>query len=367
MAETVHVELKTRGYDILVGERLLSEAGKHIAPLLLSPRVIIITDQQVGKLYLHRLTNALSEENISARAVVLPPGETTKSFTHFEQVVENILELKPDRSTMLVALGGGVIGDITGFAASVVLRGIDFIQIPTTLLAQVDSSVGGKTAINSRFGKNLVGTFHQPRLVLSDVSALSTLPKRELLAGYAEVIKYGLINNLPFFSWLEHNALRMLSGDVALLTQAIAESCRAKAAIVAEDETEQGDRALLNLGHTFAHAFEAETGYSEALLHGEAVALGMVLALALSKELGLCDDTPLTQTLRHFEAVGLPVTPRALRPHWNIDALMDHFNRDKKARHGALTFILCRDIGQAFIARDVDPQSVRRVLAHYCE
>lgn len=365
MAEKLHVALGNRSYDIVVGERLLPRAGELIAPLLKQKRVIIVTDEQVARLYLHRLTGALEERGITGRTIVLPRGEQTKSFSHFAALVESILEQKPDRDTMLVALGGGVIGDITGFAASVALRGLPFIQVPTTLLSQVDSSVGGKTAINSGFGKNLIGSFHQPCLVLADVSTLSTLPEREMLAGYAEVVKYGLINNPAFFGWLEGHGTHVLGGEAEAQTRAVVESCRAKAAIVEADEKESGVRALLNFGHTFAHALEAETGYSATLLHGEAVAIGMVMAFQLSVRMGLCPEADLKRVAAHWQATGLPDSPFSVLKEWDVDALMEHFTRDKKARDCTLTFILTRGIGQAFVARNVDASAVRQMVAEY--
>ncbi len=366
MPKTVRVELGSRGYDIAIGERLLASAGEYIAPLVKTKPVIIVTDEQVARLYLHRLTNSLEEKDISARPVVLPAGEQTKSFAQLEGLIETILEQKPDRGSLLIALGGGVIGDITGFAASIALRGIDFVQIPTTLLAQVDSAVGGKTAVNSRHGKNLIGSFHQPLLVLADISTLTTLPKREMRAGYAEIVKYGLINDAGFFGWLEKNGHALLAGNAAALTHAVAESCRAKAAIVASDERESGARALLNFGHTFAHALEAETGYSDTLLHGEAVAIGMVMAFELSVKLGLCDAAELARVKAHWKEAGLPASPLDIRNQWELDALMDHFSRDKKARGGKLTFVLTRGIGRAFVNTDTDSAAVRQAVAAAC-
>lgn len=362
MTATLHVALAERGYDIAIGERLLSRAGEMIAPVIRGKRVIIVSDEQVARLYLHRLTNALDAAGIAARPVILPPGEQTKSFSSFAALTETILEQNPDRNTALIALGGGVIGDITGFAASVVLRGIDFVQIPTTLLAQVDSSVGGKTAINSRFGKNLVGSFYQPKLVIADTSTLTTLPKRELLAGYAEVVKYGLVNDAVFFTWCEENAQKLIDGDAGARAYAIEKSCAAKAAIVSADEREGGVRALLNLGHTFAHAFEAETGYGDALLHGEAVGLGMALAFEFSATQGLCPPEDAARVRAHLAGVGLPVSPRDLGKKFQTEALMQHFTRDKKAKDGALTFILARGIGKSFVAHDVDATAVKHFL-----
>lgn len=366
MAELVRVKLGHRSYDILVAERLLAEAGEHILPKLRGKNVIIISDEHVARFYLHRLSNALEEKHIRYRSIILKPGEATKSLGAFSDLMEMLLEQKPDRKTTLIALGGGVIGDITGFAASVLLRGVDFIQIPTTLLAQVDSSVGGKTGINSQFGKNMIGSFYQPILVLSDLSTLSTLPRRELMSGYAEILKYGLINDPDFFNWLEENAVAMLTDNTALLAQAIVKSCEAKAAIVAADERESGVRALLNFGHTFGHALEAETDFSDRLLHGEAVAIGMILAMQLSVDMELCPQADLDRVVAHYKAVGLPISPRYIESHWDIDALMDHFARDKKAENGTLTFILSRGIGKAFIANAVPAEKVREALARAC-
>jgi len=365
MPETLRVDLGNRSYDIVVGERLLARAGEYIAPFA-KGNVIIVSDEMVARFYLHRLTGALDEKKIRCRSIIVKPGEGTKSLASFGELMELLLEQKPERKTTLIALGGGVIGDLTGFAASVLLRGVDFIQIPTTLLSQVDSSVGGKTGINSRYGKNLIGAFHQPKLVLADVSTLSTLPKRELLAGYAETVKYGFIRDAEFFAWLEKNGAGVLSGDVALQTQAIVKSCAAKAAIVAADELENDVRALLNFGHTFGHALEAETGYGETLLHGEAVAIGMVLAFQTSVKMGICPEADLQRVLKHYEAVGLPSSPAHIKKDWNIDALMEHFSRDKKAKDGKLTFVLVRGIGKAFITQEVNQSLIRDVLAQAC-
>ena len=366
MSELLRVELGDRAYDIAVGERLLAKAGQRIAQLAASKKVIIVTDETVARLYLHRLTNTLEEHAVRCRAVIVKPGEGTKSLESFASLMETLLEQKPDRSTLLVALGGGVIGDLTGFAASVLLRGVNFIQIPTTLLAQIDSSVGGKTGVNSRYGKNLIGSFHQPLLVLADVSVLSTLPRRELLAGYAEMVKYGLINDAEFFGWLEEHAAALLGGDMSLMTQAIVKSCAAKAAIVAADEKEKNVRALLNFGHTFGHALEAETGFSDTLLHGEAVAIGMVLAFRLSVAIGLCPDTDLTRVLAHYAAADLPASPLAVRKDWDTGRLMEHFTRDKKTVDGKLTFILTRGIGKAFITQEVSKTALEQALVQAC-
>jgi 3-dehydroquinate synthase len=366
MPERVPVKLGKRSYDIIVGERVLADAGKLIAPHLKSKQVVVISDEQVARFHLHRLTNALEAAGIRYRTVIIGPGESTKSLTAFSELMETLLEQSPDRDTTLLALGGGVVGDVTGFAASILLRGVDFIQIPTTLLAQVDSSVGGKTGINSRFGKNLIGSFHQPKFVLADVATLATLPKRELLAGYAETLKYGLIKDQKFFAWLEKNGEAMLSGNNALLIHAVVESCKAKAAIVAADEKESGKRALLNFGHTFAHALEAETGYSDKLLHGEAVAIGMILALQLSVKMKLCKETELKRVLSHYKAMGLPASPLNVLPKWDIDRLMEHFAHDKKTRQGQLNFILTRGVGKAHIEKNIYKSMVSAVLAEAC-
>jgi 3-dehydroquinate synthase len=293
----------------------------------------------------------------------LPPGEPTKDFGHLRELCERTLSLGIERGTLLIALGGGVIGDLVGFAAGILLRGLDFVQVPTTLLAQVDSSVGGKTGINTPQGKNLVGLFHQPRLVLADVGVLKTLDARQTRAGYAEIVKYGLLGDHSFFAWLEANGERVLAGDPAALRHAVAASCRAKAAIVAEDEREGGSRALLNLGHTFGHALEAETGFGDALLHGEAVAIGTVLAFDLSACLGLAAATDARRIRQHFAIAGLPIDSRFLVGRGtSADRLLAHMRVDKKVRDGRLTFILARGIGQAFICRDVKDDDVRAVL-----
>ena len=365
-SEKLRVALGERSYDIVVGERLLTQAGSLIAPLLKGKSAIVISDRSVARFYLHRLCNALEEAGIRHRSVILHPGEGTKSLAAFGDLMEALLEQKPDRKTTLIALGGGVIGDLTGFAASVLLRGVDFIQVPTTLLAQVDSSVGGKTGINSRYGKNLIGSFHQPLLVLSDVATLATLLPRELASGYAEILKYGLINDTAFFNWLDENGAALLAGDTALQTQAIVKSCKAKADIVAADEKEGGVRALLNFGHTFGHSLEAETGYGEELLHGEAVAIGMVLAFQTSVKLGLCPTEDLARVQAHYAKTGLPASPLAIRKKWNVNKLVEHFAHDKKTVEGKLTFILTRGIGKAFIADNVDKALVKEVLTEVC-
>jgi 3-dehydroquinate synthase len=361
--DRLRVELGERSYDIVVGTELLAQAGTLAKLFVSRPPAIVVTDENVAKLHLKPLRASLAAAGIESREVILPPGEETKNFEHFRPLLDSILDARPERRTTLIALGGGVIGDMTGFAAAIVLRGIDYIQIPTTLLSQVDSSVGGKTAIDTAHGKNLVGAFYQPKLVLIDIDTLKTLPKREILAGYAEVVKYGLLGDTKFFAWCEKNGPALRDGDAAARAYAVLESCRAKAEVVAEDEREDGRRALLNLGHTFGHALEAATGFGPELLHGEAISIGMVMAFDLSVTLGLCPAADAARVRAHFKYMGLPTGLDALgnrRP--DTASLIAKMRRDKKVRGGAITFILVRGIGQAFIARDVDVAEVERLL-----
>ncbi|MGD9743550.1 MAG: 3-dehydroquinate synthase [Dongiaceae bacterium] len=359
----LQVALGQRSYEILVGGGLIARAGALIRPLLKTPRVAVVSDRTVAALYLDELARSLEDAGIGHSAVLLPPGEATKDFSHLALIADRLLGDGLERGTLLVALGGGVVGDLAGFAASVLLRGVDFIQIPTTLLAQVDSSVGGKTGINTAAGKNLVGSFHQPRLVLADTDALDSLPRRELLAGYAEVVKYGLIGDAAFFGWLEGHARGVIEGDPAARRHAILTSCAAKAAIVAADEREAGARALLNFGHTFGHALEAECGYSDELLHGEAVAIGMIMALELSTRLGLCPGEDVARATRHFASAGLPTSPGFIGGRdWDPERLLRHMRKDKKVANGRLTFVLSRGIGKAFVTQDVAPAEVIAML-----
>lgn len=361
---TVRVALGERGYDIRVGSGLLRQAGSLIAPLLRRPFAVIVTDVHVAGRHLETLQAALAAAGIRSETVVLEPGEGQKSYAGFERLCEALLALKVERRDHLIALGGGVIGDLVGFTASVLRRGMDFIQVPTTLLAQVDSSVGGKTAINSRQGKNLIGAFHQPRLVLADVGLLDTLPARELRAGYAEVVKYGLLGDAEFYDWLEHNGAALLAGDMALRTEAVARCCAHKARIVAADEREEGERALLNLGHTFGHALEAETGYSQRLLHGEGVAVGMALAFRLSAALGLCAADLAPRIEDHLRRCGLPARMADVDGAGHFDAakLLGHMRQDKKVRDGQLVFILAEAVGRAVQRNDVAPAAVMALL-----
>jgi 3-dehydroquinate synthase len=361
--KTVRVELADRGYDIHVGPNLISRAGQYLKPLLRRARVVIVTDETVARLHLPALEAGLDASGIRHDAMIMPAGEATKCFAELQRLTEWLLETGVERGDLVLALGGGVIGDLTGFAAAVTRRGVDFAQVPTTLLSQVDSSVGGKTGINTPQGKNLVGAFYQPRLVLADTGALETLPMRELLAGYAEVVKYGLINDRSFFDWLETNLDAIKSGDAAARTYAIVRSCQSKADIVSRDERESNVRALLNLGHTFGHALEAATGFSDRLVHGEGVAVGMALAFDLSAKLGLCPGQDAMRVRRHLERAGLPSrladVPGALP---DADGLIALMGQDKKVVDGKLTFILARGIGEAFITRDVDPAALRALL-----
>ena len=361
--ETITVGLGQRRYDIVIGEGLIGQAGRLARPLLDRPRVIIVTDSKVAPLYLEPLKASFGRANIESTTVIVDAGEESKDLENLGILADRLLEARVERSTTLVVLGGGVVGDLAGFAAAVVLRGIDFIQIPTTLLAQVDSSVGGKTGINTRYGKNLIGAFYQPRLVLADIGALETLPPREVRAGYAEVVKYGLIDDAPFFAWLEANGPALLAGDRDRRRHAVAKSCAAKASVVAEDERETGRRGLLNLGHTFGHALEALTGYGSRLLHGEAVSIGMGLAFELSARLGLCSRDDVERVRRHLAACGLPVDLKTIaQPTWTADILIDAMTHDKKVRDGRITFILARGIGRAFETRDASPEVLRQVL-----
>jgi len=361
--EIVRVGLGERSYDIVIGSGLLGEAGQRIAALSPGVRAAIVTDSNVAAHHLDTLSRSLGEAGIEHASLVLEPGEKTKSFTGLERAVDGILDARLERGDLVLAFGGGVIGDLAGFAAGVVRRGMRFVQLPTSLLAQVDSSVGGKTGINTHHGKNLVGVFHQPSLVLADTDVLDTLPTREFRAGYAEVAKYGLIDRPDFFAWLERSWGDVFAGGAARI-RAIAESCRAKADVVARDERETGDRALLNLGHTFGHALEAATGYDGArLVHGEGVAIGMALAHRFSARLNRCSPDDAERVEAHLRAVGLPWrlsdVPGALP---DADGLLAYIAQDKKVSRGALTFILTEGIGRSFIARNVPTSEVLSFL-----
>jgi 3-dehydroquinate synthase len=361
---TVAVPLGDRAYDVLIGPGLLPEAGRLIASRLGPARCAVVTDENVAHFHLGALEAALRQDGLHLGSIILKPGEGTKSFSELEPLCGRLLELGVERGDLVVALGGGVIGDLAGFAAAILRRGVRFVQIPTTLLAQVDSSVGGKTGIDMPQGKNLIGAFHQPSLVIADTGTLRTLPAREMRAGYAEVAKYGLLGDAAFFSWLEQHWKAVFAFEAKSLTQAIETSVKAKAGIVGRDETEKGERALLNLGHTFGHALEAWCGYSDRLLHGEAISIGMCLAFRLSEALGYCKRDAGERVAAHLAAVGLPTRigdiPGA-KP--DVPGLLRLMGQDKKVRHGKLTFILARAIGEAFIAHDVPPERIRDFLA----
>ena len=363
-ATRVRVDLADRSYDILVGAGLLARAGEELAELG-GRDLVVVTDENLARTgHLAAFQASLDAAALRHRRIVVPAGEASKNMARLETLLDSLLAAGVERSTTIVAFGGGVIGDLAGFCAAILLRGIPYVQVPTSLLAQVDSAVGGKTGINTRHGKNLVGAFQQPRLVLADVAVLGTLPARELRAGYAEVVKYGLIDRPDFFDWLEARGREVLDGDPAAQQHAVVESCRAKAAMVAADEREAGARALLNLGHTFAHALEAACGYGDELLHGEAVALGLVLAFDLSVRLGLCPAADADRVRAHLGGVGLPTALGAIRSEgFAADALLDPMTRDKKAKAGRPRFVLTRGIGRAFADVEVDPAQLEALFA----
>ncbi len=361
---TVEVDLGARSYPILIGPALLEQAGWRIAAVAPGAACAIVTDANLARAHLPRLAESLDAAGIRHAAIEVAPGEASKSFAIYQQVCDAVLEGRFERGDVVLALGGGVVGDLAGFVAATARRGMGFVQVPTSLLAQVDSSVGGKTGINSRHGKNLVGAFYQPKLVLADTGCLDTLPAREFRAGYAEVAKYGLIGDEPFFAWLEREHAAVFAGGVAR-TQAIAASCRAKAATVARDEREEGERALLNLGHTFGHALERLAGYDGSrLVHGEAVAVGLCLAFRFSARLGLCAANDAERVTAHLGGAGLPTRIRDI-PDWTAGAgeILDAMFQDKKVVRGSLTLILVRGVGRSFAAKGVEADAVRAFLA----
>jgi 3-dehydroquinate synthase len=367
--KTVRVALDARSYDIVIGRGLLASLGARIAAVRPGARAYVITDENVARHYIGAVKSSLDQANVAMNGSIVAPGESSKSYRIFEQVCEAVIAARIERGDLIVALGGGVIGDLAGFVASVLRRGLDYVQVPTTLLADVDSSVGGKTAIDSAHGKNLIGAFHQPILVLADTALLDTLPEREFRSGYAELVKYGLLGDAGFFAWLETNWRDVFAGGdssgSSAREHAIAVSCRAKAAIVARDERETGERALLNLGHTFGHALEAACGFSDRLLHGEAIAAGMALAFEFSaRRQGLLSMAEAKRAIAHLAAVGLPTRLKDIPgPQLSVDHLMDLIAQDKKVKRGMLTFILVRGIGQAFIETGVDAREVRVFLS----
>ena len=361
--QTVRVDLGARSYDVRIGQGLLDRAGAEVLALAGRRRVAVLTDRTVAERHLPRLQEALRAEGIEAPALILPAGEATKSWSHLGEAVEWLIAQRIERKDLVIALGGGVIGDLAGFAAAILRRGVRFVQIPTSLLAQVDSSVGGKTGINSPQGKNLIGAFHQPALVLADIDVLATLSPRDFRAGYGEVAKYGLLGDESFFDWLEA-AGPTLSRDPAALQRAVHHSVAMKAGIVQRDETEQGERALLNLGHTFGHALESATGYSDRLLHGEGVAVGCTLAFELSARMGLCSQEAPSRVSAHFAAMGLPSRIAQIPGDLPDDAaLIALMGQDKKVQDGKLRFILARGIGQSFVTDAVDAADLHAVLA----
>ena len=364
--KTVDVNLGERAYQIHIGSGLIANAAGIIAPLLKRQRVAIVTDENVAEIHLNTLIEGLEGAGISTASLTLPAGESTKSWPHFERTVEWLLSEKIERRDVVIALGGGVIGDLVGFAAAVLRRGIRFVQMPTSLLAQVDSSVGGKTGINAPHGKNLIGAFHQPSMVLADIDVLDTLTPRDFLAGYGEVVKYGLLGNEAFFEWLEEHGPALANGDKEARAEAVRISCQMKADIVEHDETEQGDRALLNLGHTFCHALEAATGYSDRLLHGEGVAIGCALAFDLSARMGLCAQEAPSRVAQHLSVMGMKSQLSDIDGALpSAEALVDLMAQDKKVVDGQLRFILARGIGQAFVTSDVERADVVSLLNDY--
>ncbi|MGE0408877.1 MAG: 3-dehydroquinate synthase [Amphiplicatus sp.] len=364
-AARITVSLGARAYDVVIGERVLDEAGALLAPLLARPRTVVVTDANVFAAQGRRLAAALSAAHIASETIILPAGEATKNFAELEKLVSRLIDLEIERSDLILAFGGGVVGDIAGFAAAILRRGCRIVQIPTTLLAQVDSAIGGKTAINVPQGKNLVGAFHQPSLVVADITTLDSLPARELRAGYAEIVKYGALGDAAFFDWLEKNGAALLAGDRAARAQAVRRSCEMKAKIVAADERESGARALLNLGHTFGHALEAAYGYSDRLLHGEAVAAGMGLAFDFSVRGGACPPEDAARLKALLRAAGLPAGIEDIDGARAIGAarLLDLMRQDKKAKAGAMTLILAKALGEAYIAAKASEDAVLSFLS----
>tara|TARA_R110002095_G_scaffold216249_2_gene212679 strand:- start:377 stop:1489 length:1113 start_codon:yes stop_codon:yes gene_type:complete len=363
MREVVNVALPGRAYDVLIGPGLIDQAGRLIRPLLNRPRVTVISDQTVAALHLDALRAGLAADGITMEVLTLPPGEGTKSWDNLTRCVDWLLTQKVERRDVVVAFGGGVIGDLVGFAAAILRRGVRFVQIPTSLLAQVDSSVGGKTGINTRHGKNLVGAFHQPSLVLADTALLNTLTPRDFLAGYGEVVKYGLLGDAVYFDWLEAQGPALAAGDTDARVQAVRRAVQMKADIVIRDETEQGDRALLNLGHTFCHALESATGYGDRLLHGEGVSIGCALAFELSARLGLCPQEDPSRVRAHLKAMGMKTDLKDIDGDLpGAEVLLDLMGQDKKVVDGQLRFILARRIGDAFVTGDVPREAVLALL-----
>ena len=364
MHKTLTVKLKKHSYDINIGENLLYSISKYHEKIYKNKRIFVITDTNVKKIYLHRFSQSFIKSKIQINCLSIAPGEKSKNFKTIDMLSNKLLKLKISRKDIIYALGGGVVGDITGFVSSIILRGVDWIQVPTSLLAQVDSSVGGKTGINTSFGKNLIGSFYQPKMVIIDTNTLNTLPRRELLSGYAEIVKYSLINDKKFLFWLENNGLNLIEGDNTNRIYAIIKCCSNKSKIVAKDEKENNLRALLNLGHTFAHALEAEAGYDKSMLHGEAVSIGMVLALKLSHHMKFIEKNDIKRLVNHLKEVGLPVSLKETHSscNWNLDKILNRIKNDKKNEENLIKFILCKKIGNAFISSNVRLKDVRLIL-----
>ncbi len=363
--DQVRVNLGQRSYDVKIGSGIRLNIANNLAKIGNFSKVFVVTDMNVAKLHLEEFSYILNKSNIEHKNIILEAGEKTKDFANLQNLCDEILSHGIDRKTLLIAFGGGVIGDLCGFVASILLRGIDFVQVPTTLLSAVDSSVGGKTAINSKFGKNLIGSFYQPKLVLCDVDFLQTLSDRDFISGYAEVIKYGLIDDEDFFVFLEENIKKIKNKDPKILQELIVKSCDIKSKIVSQDETEQGSRALLNFGHTFGHIFETETNYSNELFHGEGVGIGMIMATVMSKNLGLIKEEDVLRIKKHLIAVGLFYSPKEVRKDWNVKNLLKHLYKDKKVKNNQLTFILLRRIGEAFIKNNVTEDIFLEVLEEF--
>lgn len=361
--ETVKVNLSERSYNIHIQEDLLKDSGEYIKDLNLGNKVFLITDRNVAKLYHKTVKESLLKEGFEVHEFTLKPGEQLKSFLNTVKLSNKILSLFPDRNSTIVALGGGVIGDLSGFLASLLLRGINFVQIPTTLLSQTDSSVGGKTGINTNYGKNLIGTFYQPKLVLIDPKTLKTLSEREFLCGYVETVKYALINNYSFFEHLDNHKRKIKNRDIKFLKDIIKTAVSSKADIVAQDETERTHtRALLNLGHTFGHAFEKEANFSDIIKHGEAVAIGIILAAKFSHKFGFCDKSVITKIETHFKALNIPTSAKEIAYEWNIDNLLNNMLSDKKNQNGQITLILFKNIGETFLARNITHAEISNFL-----
>ncbi|QNT79562.1 3-dehydroquinate synthase [Entomobacter blattae] len=368
MYHTLTVKLSAHEYPILIGQNLLEQAANLLPESILGKKVFIVSDENVAHHHLPLLENSLKNKGVDYEVFRIPPGEHSKSFSRYESLTTAILEKGVERRTALIALGGGVVGDLAGFCAATLMRGIPFIQIPTTLLSQVDSSVGGKTGINTVVGKNLIGAFYQPKAVIADTSTLKTLPLRELKAGYAEIVKAGLIGDSTLFEWCENHGLALLEGDEKKQAEAIEKACSFKVKIVQNDEREeksQNGRALLNLGHTFGHALEAEMGYNGQLLHGEAVAIGTVMAFELSVLKGFCPPEDLARVKAHFALTGLPTSLKAIPAHLSADKLLKHMQHDKKMQEGRISFVLVKGIGKAFTCRTTTPEEVLKILTNY--